>query len=173
MGLAHFDQPVRRDKNPLDKWVYDYLPLAHAQIWWATEKRPAAGAVFLTAWHCADEAVEKVRQRFPDIEPNPALLRQYADSRTTIAFYVKATIRMDPKVPISDWLYVDKFIESTPGYHEELWADEAIHEAPTVGLIRYGGFVRELAQLQDRRDVDELIVKPLLTLADLASRPSA
>jgi hypothetical protein len=169
-GSHLFDLPVRRDRNPLEKWAVDYLPLAHSDTWWATEKRPAPGAICVTASHCADNAVHEALERFPGAEPVSSVLHDNTLSTTTLSLYVSITVKLDSKIPITDWNYVDTFIEGAPGYHKDNWLDGTIHEARRVGLIRYFGFKHSMDLLTSNEAVQRLLVAPLLDLINQALR---
>jgi TIR domain len=171
-GSHLFDMPVRKDKNPTDKWVYDFMPLAHAHTWWATAKKPTPGAVFLAAWHCADDAVENAREEIPDDEPDVKKFAPAENSKTTLDFYVEAIVRLDPEVQVVDWGRVDVLIESTRGFDDETWRDGRIHEVSTSAwAVRYGGFSCVMSELQTRQDVERLVVKRVLPLIDQARAP--
>lgn len=166
-----FDMPVRRDRNPLVKWACDYQPLEHSYVWWATEKLPQSGAIFVSAWHCGDDAVEKFRSKMPEDEPTSMTLAPAVRSRTTLALFVKAVIDSGTVATLPDWEYLDTLIASDEAHSEARWYDGTIHEFRKSGLIRYGGFQCDVSDVPLIRDVSARLVAPLAALIDSVRRP--
>lgn len=171
-GSHLFDPPVRRDRSPLRKWAYDFIPLAHANMWWATSKKPVPGATLLAVWHCGDTAVEAARSEIPEDEPDARKFLPVEETSTTLSFYVQSVTRLASAVQILDWNRVDVLIEGTRGFDRDTWTDGRMHEiAAMEWAFRYAGISCDVSELQSKRDVKRVILDRLLPLIDQVRAP--
>jgi len=165
-GSYPFDLPPRKTTDPTLRPVFEFVPLAHAHFSWATAEKPRPGALQFTLVHGADTALDAMMSRRA---PDPARLAPPEASQSTLSVHLKAIPPEKRRVDLGDWERVDALIANAPRFQKDLWYDARIHTTEAAGIsLRFGGFERDMAELDTPAAVDARLVKPLITLIDTA-----
>lgn len=155
--------------NPQGKWVYDFIPLAHASFGWSPTRTPEVGGFYFDICHSGDDAVDKDPR---DKEPDPTTFPPVEQSKTTLFVYVRGIAKLRNSIGIREWHQIDKLIQGAPNFDDSAWSDGSIHTFSGKGaVIRYGGFALSMEDLANSADIDRLLVKPLLAMIKEARRP--
>ncbi|XXT24223.1 toll/interleukin-1 receptor domain-containing protein [Sorangium sp. So ce429] len=162
-GPYMFSRPPT--KHPTRRWVYDFVPLAHAYFAWASADAPEAGAYHWSILHTGDDAVDAAPHTK---EPDPSRFPSAETSRTLLSVYVKSIPRCEQAFHEShDWESIDSSVGHAPGFHDEHWRDALVHSVElNAGTVRFGGFERDAMLLLDDDAAEQQLIQPLLSLIE-------
>jgi len=158
-----YAKPMSRHDPTAGKWAWDYLPLAHCDMTWATSKRPSDGAVYFGVRHVVDTGFKEERGR----EPDSAHFDPAAECATLIEPVILRVVG-EPAHKEWDGLYG----ASEEGSKYEGWAEPKVHEVVVGGCrVRFGGLRVDVADLESADTVRERLVQPVALLAQQLAGP--
>ncbi|WP_437729028.1 toll/interleukin-1 receptor domain-containing protein [Sorangium sp. So ce861] len=162
-GPYMFSRPPT--KHPTRRWVYDFVPLAHAYFAWASAEQPEAGAYHWSILHTGDDAVDAAPRTK---EPDPSRFPAAEASRTLLSVYVKAIPHGAQRFGASlDWEGVETLMGRAPGFQDAQWRDAQAHAVEvSAGTVRFGGFERDAMLLLDDEAAEQQLIQPLLSLIE-------